>query len=361
MKRLTKWLQGKATSKEKVSVVWQTLAFIASNFLLVAGAFFGFMLLIIIMGGASSQSSGGLEMVSNLPPEVLQWKSKVTTEAKKNEVPEIVDVILAIIAVESGGNAIKTPDIMQCSESQGRPPNSIQDPNESIEVGVKYFADMYKGTGKKDVWNVAQAYNYGGGYLLVATGTYSFEEAKAFSREKAGGIQVMYTNPVALALGYSYRYNYGNMFYVALCKQFFTQSEGTTGNGKFMMPIDNPILTSGFANRIHPQTGIPEHHLGLDFANPQGSPIKASRSGTVVISEFNSSYGNYIVIDHHDGYWTAYAHQSQLKAKVGAKVSQGEVIGLIGSTGDSTGPHLHLEIRTSIYSGHVDPAPLLGV
>lgn len=327
----------------------------------IAPIFFIILVAVLLLGaGSLNNSSGTGEVTGNvkLPAKVLRWKEKVIEECEKNGIPEAVNSNLAIIAVETGGDSESYPDIMQCSESQGRPPNSIQDPNESIEVGVKYFADMYKGSGKKDVWNVTQAYNYGGGYLAHSGDTYSFEAAMAFSAKMANGQRVSYPNPVAVKLGYDWRYNYGNMFYVALCKEFFSVSEGT---GDFIIPVNNPIVTSGFANRIHPQTGLPEYHLGLDFANDMGSPIMASKSGTVVLSEFNSSYGNYIIIDHGDGTWTAYAHQSKLIAGVGDSVEQGEVIGLIGSTGDSTGAHLHFEIRNSIYGDHIDPAPILGV
>lgn len=312
-------------------------------------------------GAISTVESNGGTTGGNvkLPIEVLKWKEKVVEEAEKNGVPEIVNSILAIIAVETGGNADQYPDIMQCSESQGRPPNSIQDPNESIEVGVKYFATMYKKY-KTDVWNVTQAYNYGEGYLLFAGKTYSFDEAIAFSNKMANGEKVMYVNAISTKLGYDYRYNYGNMFYVALCQQFFETDVGEA-EGEYSMPIENPILSSGFSNRVSPITGLPEYHLGLDFANPYGSPIKASKSGKVVIAEYHFSYGNYIVIEHGDETWTAYGHQSKLIAGVGDSVAQGDVIGEIGSTGDSTGPHLHFEIRRSLMGDQVDPAPFLGV
>ncbi len=89
-------------------------------------------------------------------------------------------------------------------------------------------------------------------------------------------------------------------------------------------------------------------HKGLDIAAPKGTQIKAAASGTVVTASYGTSgYGNYIVISHGNGIETAYGHCSALYVKVGQKVSQGEVIGAVGSTGRSTGNHLHLEIRVN--------------
>ncbi|MGL9836817.1 hypothetical protein EB22_01696 [Enterococcus faecium] len=122
------------------------------SLLLLAGFFFIFFML--IAGSDSSTTNSGSEEGQNLPEAVLRWKDKVTKEAAKNEISEAVPYLLGIIMAESGGNSEKYPDVMQCSESQGKPPNSIQDPNESIEVGVKYFADMWKGHREYDVLNI---------------------------------------------------------------------------------------------------------------------------------------------------------------------------------------------------------------
>ena len=107
----------------------------------------------------------------------------------------------------------------------------------------------------------------------------------------------------------------------------------------FIWPISGPV-TSEYG----PRWG--GFHPGIDIAGPNGGAIVAARSGTVIYSQFNDGgYGNMIVIDNGGGYATAYAHQSRLGASVGQSVSQGQVIGYEGSTGFSTGPHLHFEIR----------------
>lgn len=88
-------------------------------------------------------------------------------------------------------------------------------------------------------------------------------------------------------------------------------------------------------------------HTGLDIAAPTGTPVKAAASGTVTFSGWKGSYGNMLVISHGNGVQTYYGHCSKLYAKNGQKVSQGDVVASVGSTGNSTGPHLHLEIRVN--------------
>lgn len=197
-----------------------------SLLLFLLGFFFVFILLI---GGTSSSTSvTGIEE-QNLPEAVLRWKEKVTKEAAKNEIPEAVPYLLGIIMIETGGNSEKYPDIMQCSESQGRSPNSITDPVESIQVGVKYFADMWKGHREYEVLNIVQAYNFGGGFLSYSGKKYSLESAIQFSKNQANGQAVPYTNPVAINLGYDYRYAYGNMFYSQIVKQYISSNSSNTG------------------------------------------------------------------------------------------------------------------------------------
>ncbi|WP_346538274.1 M23 family metallopeptidase [Micromonospora sp. DPT] len=101
-------------------------------------------------------------------------------------------------------------------------------------------------------------------------------------------------------------------------------------------------------------------HAGIDFAMPAGTPIRAAAAGTVVkAGDAGDGYGNSVFVDHGNGYLTHYAHQSSLKVGVGDKVSAGEVIGYEGSTGDSTGPHLHFEVHKGQMWNQIDPAPFL--
>ncbi|MFJ6198460.1 peptidoglycan DD-metalloendopeptidase family protein [Micromonospora sp. NPDC092111] len=101
-------------------------------------------------------------------------------------------------------------------------------------------------------------------------------------------------------------------------------------------------------------------HAGIDFAMPAGTPIHAAAAGTVVkAGDVGDGYGNSVFVDHGNGYLTHYAHQSSLKVTVGDHVTAGEVIGYEGSTGDSTGPHLHFEVHQGQMWNQIDPAPFL--
>ena len=115
------------------------------------------------------------------------------------------------------------------------------------------------------------------------------------------------------------------------------------GTGELMWPASGTI-TSGFGQRLHPVFGYWSNHSGIDIGAPHGASVVAADSGTVITSVYNSSYGNYIVICHGNGVQTLYAHLSTRSVSVGAIVSRGQQIGLVGSTGISTGPHLHFEV-----------------
>lgn len=126
-----------------------------------------------------------------------------------------------------------------------------------------------------------------------------------------------------------------------------------TGSG-YTWPLPGYYkLTSAFGYRIHPITGRPHSHTGIDIPAPYGTSVKAARGGQVITSGRHSSYGEYVVIDHGNGNSTLYAHMSSRSVSVGQIVKQGQEVGKVGSTGSSTGNHLHLEIRVN-YT-RVDP------
>ena len=120
-----------------------------------------------------------------------------------------------------------------------------------------------------------------------------------------------------------------------------TVSSGYTDLGISFVTPTTGIITSRFGSRESIRSS---GHRGIDIAGSTGTPIKAVATGTVVTSTYNSSYGYYIRISHGNGVETLYAHCSQLLVSVGDTVSQGQVIAKMGSTGNSTGPHLHLEV-----------------
>jgi murein DD-endopeptidase MepM/ murein hydrolase activator NlpD len=116
-----------------------------------------------------------------------------------------------------------------------------------------------------------------------------------------------------------------------------------------IQPVSDKDLTriaSGFGTRIDPVYKVPKFHAGLDFAAPIGTPIYATADGVVTDAGYNAGgYGNRVIIDDGYGYETLYGHMHKIKARVGQKVKRGEVIGYVGSSGKSTGPHCHYEVH----------------
>ena len=109
-------------------------------------------------------------------------------------------------------------------------------------------------------------------------------------------------------------------------------------------PIDGARLSSGFGMRKHPIRGYMKKHQGVDFAAPKGTPIYAAGDGVIEMKQRYKGYGKYIRIRHANGYKTAYGHMSKFNKTPGGRVKQGKIIGYVGTTGRSTGPHLHYEI-----------------
>ena len=125
------------------------------------------------------------------------------------------------------------------------------------------------------------------------------------------------------------------------------------------VPIKYKQFTSPFGWRIHPIYGTKKYHYGVDLAADKGTPIWASRSGTVSAASYDSSSGYYVQINHGDGYKSIYMHMTHYIVKKGQKVSRGDVIGYCGSTGASTGPHLHFGISKN--GTYVNPANYINI
>lgn len=140
---------------------------------------------------------------------------------------------------------------------------------------------------------------------------------------------------------------------------FFNERGQSVRKTLMLTPIDGARLSSGFGMRRHPILGYSRMHKGLDFAAPTGTPIMAAGDGVVVEAGRKGNYGNTVVLRHPNEYRTLYAHMSRFARgiKVGARVKQGEVIGYVGSTGMSTGPHLHYEVL--VRGKHVNPASVV--
>ena len=127
-------------------------------------------------------------------------------------------------------------------------------------------------------------------------------------------------------------------------EQFFDASGEATQKGLMRTPVDGARLTSGFGMRMHPLLGYSRMHKGVDFGAAYGSPIMAAAAGRIEFVGWHGGHGKYVKINHGNGFATAYAHMSGFKVTPGQRVAQGQVIGYVGSTGMSTGPHLHYEL-----------------
>ena len=136
------------------------------------------------------------------------------------------------------------------------------------------------------------------------------------------------------------------------------------GSQQSMAPAEplTPIVgdlrrTSAFGPRIHPITGVHHHHTGVDYAAPTGTPVRSVLDAEVVFAGPKGGYGQLVELRHSDGTTTRYAHLDRIDVSPGQRLERGELLGTVGSTGQSTGPHLHFEVRQG--GQPVDPEPFL--
>jgi murein DD-endopeptidase len=120
-------------------------------------------------------------------------------------------------------------------------------------------------------------------------------------------------------------------------------SDGSGNDVSMLMPVEGPV-TSGYGIRVHPVFNVERKHEGIDIDAEVGEPVKAAMEGTVAEVRRDEYYGNVVVIEHRDDIKTVYAHLKDVMVKEGQQIGQGDIIGLVGSTGISTGPHLHFEV-----------------
>ncbi len=135
---------------------------------------------------------------------------------------------------------------------------------------------------------------------------------------------------------------------------FFRASGESARKGLMRTPVDGAHETSGFGMRLHPILGYSRLHQGIDFGAASGTPIMAAAAGRVTFAGWHGGHGNYMQVLHHPGLMTAYGHMSRFAVRPGDTVAQGQVIGFVGSTGLSTGPHLHYEVWVN--NAPVDPS-----
>lgn len=279
--------------------------------------------------------------------DVERYSDKINTYAEQYGIGNFSAVIKCVMMAESGGRGT---DVMQCSECPcnekfSKAPNSITDVDYSIEIGIKYFSECLKQAGcvsPSDIPKLSlalQGYNYGNGYIDWAKknyGGYSQANAQEFS------------NIMRAKLGWS---AYGNPNYVsAVLKYYLDTSMSGGGSAGWGSPFPGKdwksVVTSEFGYRTDPVTGAKgTFHAGIDIAYPAGTVISAVKEGTVESVNYNTTgYGYHVIINHGGGYKTLYGHCSSLLVNVGDKVTKGQAIAKVGSTGKSTGPHLHLNV-----------------
>ncbi len=139
--------------------------------------------------------------------------------------------------------------------------------------------------------------------------------------------------------------NVANMVLALEKKRKVEAAAAVVGTGAFIWPVPScTYLTSHFGLRVHPIYGTTKSHTGIDVGAESGAKIIAADGGTVVLAGVNSGYGNCVMIDHGNGYKTLYGHMSSIAVTNGQTVSQGDIVGYVGSTGVSTGPHCHFEV-----------------
>jgi murein DD-endopeptidase MepM/ murein hydrolase activator NlpD len=337
--------------------------------ILFVGLLFGSAFMVLMMADQlfGSKSNTLEEGTANVSQNVLKHKSTVEKYAEEYEVSEYVSVLLAMMMQESGG---KGDDPMQASESFCGSVGCIKDTEKSIEQGVKYFSAMLK-KADGDLKTTIQSYNFGSGFIDYVNrngGKYSKELAVSFSKKQYE--KLAHTGLYSCVRSESLANNacYGDVGYVDAVLQYYDFTLPTSGNGEWSSPIKGlKGITSGFGWRTW-SDGRREHHKGIDFGCINHvTPIQAASEGKVVYSGFHKNkngaagYGNLVILRHGDNLYSGYAHLSQANVRKGESIKSGQNIGVCGSTGNSTGPHLHFEIKQSKWSNHLNPNTLLGL
>ena len=280
--------------------------------------------------------------------QVEAYTPVIQMYCNKYGIPEYTELVKAVMMQESGGRGKDPMQASECGYNKKYPhtPNAIKDPEYSIDCGVqclKNSLDQAKVKSPVDMDNIKlalQGYNFGNGYIswaLKKYGGYSKANATEFSKQQAskhGWSSYGDKDYVDHVLRY---YPYGNYSYDVVY----------TGPGKLGLPIKGMTrgnLTSHFGPRSSPGGIGSTNHQGIDIGFPTGTHVLACESGTVTTAGWYGGYGNCIIINHSKGVQTLYGHLSVIKVRKGQKVVRGQYIGNVGSTGNSTGPHLHLSV-----------------
>lgn len=301
----------------------------------------------------------GDESSSYIPvsAEVEAYSDTIEKYADEYGIGEYTELIKAVMMQESGG---KGKDPMQSSECRfnkkyPKKAGGITDPDYSIECGVQMLAYFLDKAGCKTPLDMEQirlalqGYNFGEGYIswtLNKYGGYTKASAEEYAKEQAkktGTDSYGDANYVDHVLRY---YPYGNFSYDVIYN----------GDGVLGLPIKGMTqanISSHFGPRVSPGGIGSTDHKGLDIAFPTGTKIYACESGTVTVAGWYGGLGKCVIIDHENGLQTVYGHMSKIRTTRGLKVVRGQLIGEVGSTGNSTGPHLHIGVMVN--GSYVNP------
>lgn len=304
-----------------------------------------FIPLLIALGALGVFRMGGSATNVGLSAEVLALMPQINAACEEHGIPEYAPLVAAVIMQESGGNAeLVNGDVMMCAEGMGYPVGTPVSVEESIDFGTGLLADLLHqagASGPADISKISlalQSYNFGGGYLTWAVSKYG-----GYSKENA----LEYSQQQAAAMGWS---GYGDPEYVDHVLRYYQVTSGAMGdrsaiaNGLFAYPMPGHTWFT-YAG-----------HEGIDisYSGIEGQPIYACAAGTVSYVQNNwsssmgtsgmASYGNCVFINHGNGWESRYAHMSTAVVASGTFVQEGQLLGYVGSTGNSTGPHLHLAL-----------------
>lgn len=351
---------GKTASRMTHAIRMAAASIRALFMAIVAGGWIAILAIIIccLFGSAfyffGDDNSGNYISVS---PEVEAYTPTIRKYAKEYGIEEYLELIKAVMMQESGGRGTDPMQASECGFNTKYPkkPNGITAPDYSIKCGVQNLKSVLEAAKVQNPVDMdrlklaLQGYNYGDGYIPWAVskyGGYSKANAIEFSRiqaKKHGWTSYGDKEYVEHVLRY---YPYGDYSYDVIFN----------GNGKLGLPIKGMTtnnISSHFGPRSSPGGIGSRYHQGLDIAFPMGTQILACESGTVITAGWNGGLGKCVIIKHGGKLETVYGHMSEVKVRVGQKVVRGQVIGEVGSTGNSTGPHLHLGVKVN--GSYVNP------
>lgn len=317
-----------------------------------------------IVGGSSSKSNSitgfGTAQVS---AQVEQYRGAISSELSKYGRDEYTELLLALMMQESGGMG---NDPMQASESKCGYIGCIASPSESIEYGVKHFISVLERS-NYDIKLTLQSYNFGGGFIdfvMDNGGTYTKELAITFSQNMYDELKHLGIYKCHRASAIEHQACYGDIEYVDAVLRYLPSavmggpSQQISASG-FSSPVNNSLqVTSGWGWRTI--FGQQEFHQGIDFACNETNSIHSVQDGEVVYAGAMGTYGKLVQVRHGE-FISAYAHLSKINVKVGDSVSSGQSVGMCGTTGRSTGTHLHFELKTQMWGGQFDPTSYLGL